>query len=235
MACAEALDSTWLVDPEEEVTLVDKARMWLDEQAENDPRLHKVLPDVMKYARAYVKRWSTAFLDRVHELRNQENNCNQLGLNSQTALEASGVLPAWACHHRPKSSLPPSEYSAMQAHQLAPRIYPETGTIIKSLMNDHDTFSVFLSDCNDGLTRYQRWMVLVTLVLVRAGRGVGSLIAILLPPAHTPEPVLSPLSGRSAHYHLVLQLESTELLPGGALGEKLTVNTHESLAWGLIP
>lgn len=127
LACQEGIDTTWLVDPEEPITMVDATRIWLDKQAEEDPRLHKILPEVMKYARAYVKRWNVAFLDRVHELRNRENAANRLGLNTQSALEASG-------------------------------------TIIKSLMNDHSTFSVFLSDCNDGLSRYQRWLVLLTLV-----------------------------------------------------------------------
>ena len=33
MCLAETMTITWLVDPEEEITLVDSCRMWLEEQA----------------------------------------------------------------------------------------------------------------------------------------------------------------------------------------------------------
>lgn len=128
LACLESIDITWLVDPEEGKTIVDQARIWLDNQAQNDPRLHKILPDVMKQAQAWSKRWNVAFQDRVHDLRNEENASNRFGLNAQMALEASG-------------------------------------TIVKSLLNDHDTFSVFLSECFDGLARWQRLMIVMTLVI----------------------------------------------------------------------
>lgn len=128
MACCEGFDVTWLVDPDRDLTIVDQSRMWLDRLAADDPRLRAALPAAVDLARVYVKRWSVAFLDRVNDLRNKENEVNRFGLNTQQALEA-------------------------------------TGTVVKSLLNDHDTFAVFTSDCMTGLERYQRWMVLLTLVL----------------------------------------------------------------------
>lgn len=128
LATLEQLESTWLVDPDARITIVDHTRVWLDRQAEDDPRLRKILPEVMARARACVRCWNEAFLDRLNMLRDKENEVNRFGLNAQKALEASG-------------------------------------TVIKSLREDHETFSVIMSDCMTGLTRWQRWMVIMSLVL----------------------------------------------------------------------
>lgn len=128
LASCESFDFTWLVDADNGVTIVDQARIWLDRLADDDPRLKKILPDVMRRARALVKLWNTAMLDRLNVLRDKECEVNRLGLDAQMGLEASG-------------------------------------TIIKALKENHSTFSIITSDCLNGLTRWQRWMILLSLVL----------------------------------------------------------------------
>ena len=127
MATAESIDVTWLVDPEREVTIVDSARMWLEEQASRDARLRRALPMLVGHGRRQALQWNQALRDRVAELRE---------------VEASNTL----------------SYGTMQLTAAA-------GAVLKSLRDDHTTLSTFTSEVADELSRWQHFMVVVSLVL----------------------------------------------------------------------
>lgn len=92
LASMELLAFTWLTDPSEGKTAVDASRIWLEEEAEADDRLAKVLPEVMAEARMYVQRWRRAFLERVSELHAKEAELGRPGLNAVLTMQASGAL-----------------------------------------------------------------------------------------------------------------------------------------------
>lgn len=92
MATMERFNVTWLVDPETNTTIVDKCRLWLEEQGRADPRLERVLPGALKDARAYTRLWEREFMDKIHLLREKENSHNRFGLNAQRALESTGTF-----------------------------------------------------------------------------------------------------------------------------------------------
>lgn len=83
-----------------------------------------------------------------------------------------------------------------------------SGRIVKSIQTNHETFATFL-DADGFLRRWQRFMILMTLVASRCGPARALSVQSNILTHRTSRPF------QLAHLHLVLLLTRCELLRGG--------------------
>jgi hypothetical protein len=125
LSVLERLDISWLVD--EERTVVDAGREWLDAQGRADHRVRRLLRSKMlqRHAERTIKRWQAVLSYHIGLVRGEN------------------VISA---------------YNALKHFQRA------SMKVMLALMTQHPVLATFL-DTEAVLKRWQRWMVLVTLLL----------------------------------------------------------------------